>query len=155
MPFGLCNAPETFMCVMDSVLCPFLDEFVIVYLDDILIFSKTREEHVLHVNRVLDFLKKEKLFLKISKCEFKNTYLVYLGHIVGGGELRIDPYKVEAIVNWPTPKTVTEVRTFLGVAQYWRKFIANFSAITTPMHAVTSVKKGFQWGGKKRKLSKL
>ena len=147
MPFSLCNAPTTFMRVMDSVLRPFLDEFVIVYLDDILIFSKTKE-HVLHVNRVLDVLKKEKLFLKMSKCEFGKTSLVYLGHIVGGGELRIYSSKVEATVNWPTPRTVTEVRCFLGVAQYWRNFIANFSAIAAPMHAMKSVKKGFQWGGK-------
>ena len=148
MPFGLCNAPKNFMCVMDNVLRPFLDEFVIVYLDDILIFSKTREEHVLHVKRVLDVLKKEKLFLKMSKCEFRKTSLVYLGHIVGGGELRIDPSKVEAIVNWPTPKSITEARSFLGATQYWKKFIANFSSIAAPMHAVKSVKKGFQWGGK-------
>ena len=102
----------------------------------------------MHVNRVLNILKKEKLFLKMSKREFGKTYLVYLGNIVGGGELRIDPSKVEAIVNWPTPKTLTEVRSFLGATQYWRKFIANFSSIVAPMHAVTSVKKGFQWGGK-------
>ena len=119
MPFVVCNAPENFMHVMDSVLRPFLDEFVIVHLYEILIFSKKREDHVLHVNRVLDILKKEKLFLKMSKCEFGNTSLVYLGHIVGGGELRIDPSKVEAIVNWPTPKTVTKLRIFLGAAQYW------------------------------------
>ena len=129
---------------MDNVLRPFLDDFVIVYLDDIFIFRKTREDHVLHVNRVLDILKKEKLFLKMSKCKFGNNSLVYLEHIVRGGELRIDPSKVEAIVNWPTPKTITEVRIFLGAAQYWRNFIANFSSIAAPMHAVTSVKKEFQ-----------
>ena len=102
------------------------------------------------MNRVLDILKKEKLFLKMSKCEFGKTSLVHLGHIVGGGELRIDPSKVEAIVNWPTPKIDTEVRSFLGATQYWRKFIANFSSIVAPMHAVISVKKGFQWGGKQQ-----
>ena len=87
----------------------------------------------------------------MSRCEFGKTSLVYLGHIVGGGELRIDTYKVEAIVNWTAPKTVTEVRSFLGIAQYWRKFIANFSAIAAPMHAVTSVKCAFQWGSKQKK----
>ena len=136
---------------MDDVLRPFLDDLVIVYLDDILIFSKTREEHVMHVNKVLDVLKKNQLFLKMSKCEFGKTSLVYLGHIVGGGSLRIDPSKVEAIVNWPTPKSITEVRSFLGAAQYWRKFISNFSTIATPMHVVTSVKHDFQWGGKQQK----
>ena len=83
MPFGLCNAPATFMRVMDDVLRPFLDDFIIFYLDDILIFSKTREEHVMHVKNVLDVLKKNQLFLKMSKCEFRKSSLVYLGHIVG------------------------------------------------------------------------
>ena len=86
----------------------------------------------------------------MSKCEFGKTSLVYLGHIVGGGALRIDPSKVEAIVNWPTPKSITKVIIFFCATQYWRKFISNFSAIATPMHAVTSVKKGFQWGVKKK-----
>ena len=84
----------------------------------------------------------------MSKCEFGKTSLVYLGHIVGGGALRIDPYKVEAIVNWPTPKYIIEVRSFLGAAQYWRKFISNFSTTAGLPHAVTSVKRALQWGGK-------
>eukprot|EP00253_Pinus_taeda_P017387 PITA_17387 len=112
MPFGLCNALATFMRVMDDVLHHFLDDSVIVYLDEILIFRKSREDHVMHVIKVLDVLKKNQLFLKMSKCEFGKTSLVYLGHIVGGGTLRIDPAKIETIVNWPTPKSITEVRSF-------------------------------------------
>ena len=131
---------------MNDVLRPFLDDFFIVYLDDILIFIKSREEHVMHVNKVLDVLRKEKLFLKMSKCKFGKTSLVYLGHIVGGGELNIDPSKVEVILNWPKPNIVTEVRSFLGAAQYWRKFIANFSSIVTPLHALKSITKVFHWG---------
>ena len=92
---------------------PFIDDFIIVYLDDILIFSCTWEEHVKHVKQVLDVLVREKLYLKKSKCEFEKTYLVYLGYIVGGGELRIDPYKVEVIVNCPNPNNVMDVRSFL------------------------------------------
>jgi hypothetical protein len=151
MPFGLCNAPATFMWVMNDVFRPFIDDFFIVYLDDILIFSKTWDDHVKHVKQVLDVLKKEKLYLKMSKCEFGKTSLVYLGYIVGGGKLKIDPSKVEVIVNWPKPNSATEVRSFLGVVQYWRKFIANFSFIASPLHALTSVKQVFQWGGKQQK----
>jgi hypothetical protein len=151
MPFGLCNAPTTFMCVMNDVFRPFIDDFVIVYLDDILVFSRTWDEHVKHVRQVLDTLKKEKLYVKMSKCEFGKTSLVYLGYIVGGGELKIDPSKVEVIVNWPKPTSTTEVRSFLGAVQYWRKFIANFSFIASPLHALTSVKQVFQWGGKQQK----
>jgi len=151
MPFGLTNAPATFMRLMNDVLRPFLDDFVIVYLDDILIFSKTWEEHLKHVKQILDVLKREKLYVKLSKCEFGKTSLNYLGHIVGGGELRIDPSKVAVIVNWPKPKSATEVRIFLGVAQYWRKFISNFSSIATPLHALTGLNKVFQWGGKQQK----
>ena len=113
MPFGLRNAPATFMCVMNDVLRPFIDEFFIVYLDVILIFSKYRDEHVMHVRKVIGVLKKEPLYLKMSKCEFGKTSLVYLGNIIGGGEVKIDPSKVDVIVNWPMPKTITEVRIFL------------------------------------------
>ena len=86
------------------------------------------------------FWKKENLYVKLSKCEFGKTSLNYLGHIVGGGELKIDPSKVAIIVNWPKPKSATEVRSFLGVAQYWRNFIAKFSLVAAHLHALTSVK---------------
>ena len=108
MPFGLCNAPATFMRVMNDVFQPFIDDFVIVYLDDILVFRKTWEEHIIHVKKVLDVLRKEKLYVKMSKCEFSKISLVYLGH------LRVDPDKVAVIVNWPWPNTVTEIKSFLG-----------------------------------------
>jgi hypothetical protein len=151
MPFRLCNAPATFMRVMNDVLIPFLDDCVIVYLDDIFIFSKSREEHVKHVKQVLDVLRKEIFFLKMFKCEFGKTSLIYLGHIVGGGELKTDPSKVKVILEWPKPNNVIEVIIFLGSTQYWRKFIANFSSIAAPLHEVKSVKQVFQWGGKQHK----
>ena len=100
---------------------------------------------------MLDVLKKEQLYVKLSKCDFGKTSLVYLGHIVSNGQLKIDPSKVEVIVNWPKPTNVTEVRSFLGAVQYWRRFIANFSVIASPLHTLTSIKQTFQWGGKQQK----
>ena len=96
-------------------------------------------------------MKREKLYVKLSKFEFGKTSLNYLGHIVGGGELKIDPSKVAVIVNWPKPKSAIEVRSFLGAAQYWRKFISDFSSIATPLHALTRLNKVFHWGGKQQK----
>ena len=143
MPFGLTSAPTTFMRVMNDVLRPFLDDFVIVYLDDILIFNKMWEEHLKHVKQTLDVLKIENLYVKLSKCEFGKTSLNYLGHIVGGGELKINPSKVAVIINWPKPKSATEVRSFLGASQYWRKFISKFSLIEAPLHVLTGLNKVF------------
>jgi hypothetical protein len=151
MPFGLCNAPATFMRVMNDVLRPFLDDCVIVYLDDIFIFRKYREDHVMNTKKFMYVLKKENLFFKMSKCDFGKTSLVYLGHIVGGGELKIDPSKVKVILDWLKTNNVTEVRRFLGASQYWRTFIANFSSIVAPLHAVTRIKQVFKWGGKQQK----
>ena len=94
---------------------------------------------------------KEKNCVKLSKCEFGKTSLNYLGDIVGGGELKIDPSKVVVIVNWPKPISTTEVRSFLGATQYWRNFISNFSLIAAPLHALTGLNKVFQWGGKQQK----
>lgn len=99
MPFGLTNSPATFIRIMNDVLITFLDDFVIIYLDDILIFIKTWEEHLKHVKQTINVLKREKLNVKLSKCEFSKTSLNYLGHIVWGGKLKIDPSKVAVIVN--------------------------------------------------------
>ena len=154
MPFRLCNTPATCMRVMNDLFQPFIDEFVLLYLDDILVFSQKWNEHVCHVKKVLDVLKKEKLYVKLSKCEFWKTSLVYLGHIVGHGQLKVDPSKVETIVNWPKPTSVAKVHSFLGAVQYWGRSITNFSIIAAPLHALTSVKQVFQWGGKKQKSFK-
>jgi hypothetical protein len=118
MLFGLCNALTTFMCVMNDVFKTFLDDFVIVYLEYILIFSGTWDEHVRHVEKVLDTFQRENLYVKLSKCEFGKIAPLYLGHIVGGGQLKIDPSKIDVIVNWPEPKSVTKVRILLGEVQY-------------------------------------
>ena len=114
MSFRICNALATFIYVMNDVFGPFLDDFVIVYLDDILVFSGNWDKHLRHVKQVLDTLKREKLYVKLSKCEFGKNALVYLGHIVGG-KLKIDPSKVDVIVNFPEPKSVAEIQSFLGV----------------------------------------
>jgi hypothetical protein len=147
----VCNALTTFMRVMNDVYRPFLDDFVIVYLYDIIIFRGSWDEHLRHVKQVLDTLQREKLYVKLPKCEFGKTALVYLGHIVGGGQLKIDPSKIDVIVNWPKPKSVTKVGSFLGAIQCWRRFISNFSFIAAPLHALTSVKNTFQWEGKQQK----
>ena len=101
-----------------------------------------------HVKQTLDVSKKENLYVKLSKCEFGKTSLNYLGHVVGHAELKIDPSKFAVIVNWPRRKSTIEVRSFLGATEYWRKFIANFSSITTPLHALIGLTNVFQWGGK-------
>ena len=144
MPFRLFNAPTTFMRVMSDVFHPIIDDFGIVYLDDFLVFSKSWDNHIIHVKKVFDILRKDKHFVKMSKCEFAKTSLVYLGYVVGNGQLKVDPAKVECIVKWPKPSTVIEVKSFLGAIQYWREFIANFSYIASPLHALTSTKTTFQ-----------
>jgi len=107
---------------------------------------------VCHVKKVLDVLQKEKFYFKIYNCKFGKTYLVCLGHIVGGVKLKIDPYKIDVIVKCYKPTKVTEVCSFLGAIQYWRRSIPNFSIIASPLHALTSVKQIFKWGGKQQKL---
>ncbi|GJR46447.1 putative reverse transcriptase domain-containing protein [Tanacetum coccineum] len=133
MPFGLTNAPAVFMDLMNRVCKPYLDKFVIVFIDDILIYSKCKEEHEVHLKLILECLKKEKLFGKFSKCEFWLQEVRFLRHVVNNKGIHVDPSKIEAVKNWKPPKTPTKIRSFLGLAGYYRRFIANFSKIAKPL----------------------
>ncbi|GJU10213.1 putative reverse transcriptase domain-containing protein [Tanacetum coccineum] len=123
MPFGLTNAPAVFMDLMNRVCKPYLDKFVIVFIDDILIYSKTKEDHEVHLGLVLELLRKEKLYAKFSKCEFWLQEVHFLGHVVNQNGIHVDPSKIEAVKNWKTPTTPSEIRLFLGLADYYRWFI--------------------------------
>ncbi|CAA7042010.1 unnamed protein product [Microthlaspi erraticum] len=133
MPFGLSNAPSTFMRVMNQALRPFIGRFVVVYFDDILIFSSSMSDHLQHLRDVLLVLRRDKLFGAIQKCAFGESQVLFLGYIVSQHGLSVDPAKVEAIRSWPTPRTVTEVRSFHGLASFYRRFIHHFSSIMAPL----------------------
>jgi hypothetical protein len=145
LPFGLTNAPATFMHLMHQALRPFLDECALVFLDDILIYSKTLEDHQRHVRLVLDALREQKLYAKESKCEFFKHEVEFLGHRVGRDGVRMMEDKVQAIREWPTPRSVRDVRAFLGTAGYYRKFIRDFSAIAAPLSELTKDSVKFEW----------
>ncbi|GKE72615.1 putative reverse transcriptase domain-containing protein [Tanacetum coccineum] len=132
MPFGLTNAPAIFMDLMNCVCKPYLDKFVIVLIDDILIYSKSKEEHEVHLKTILDLLKKEKLYAKFTKCEFWLKEVQFLGHVVNRDGIYVDPSKVESVKNWKIPESSTEIRSFLRLAGYYRRFIENFSKIASP-----------------------
>ncbi|GJV33479.1 putative reverse transcriptase domain-containing protein, partial [Tanacetum coccineum] len=137
LPFGQTNTPAVFMDLMNRVCRPYLDKFVIVFIDDILIYSKTREEHVEHLRLVLGLLKKEKLYVKFSKCEFWLREVQFLGYVINGNEIHVDPINIEAIKNWKAPRTPTKVRSFLGLAGYYHGFIENFSKISKSLTILT------------------
>jgi transposase InsO family protein len=145
-PFGLANAPSTFQRYINWTLRDFLDEFASAYLDDILIFSNSLKEHRGHVSKVLQRLRDAGLQLDIDKCEFEVKTTKYLGFIVEAGKgIRMDPEKVQAIIEWEAPKSVKGVRAFLGFANFYRRFIKNFSEIVTPMTALTRKDAMFKW----------
>jgi hypothetical protein len=145
LPFGLTNAPATFMHLMQSIFGPHLDVFVIVFLDDILIFSKTENEHKQHVRKVLELLRKHKLFAKKSKCEFFQQSVSFLGHVVSAEGISMEQDKVKAITDWPRPKSSTEVRSFLGLAGYYRRFVQGFSRIASPLTELLHNDHKFEW----------
>ncbi|KAD3639980.1 hypothetical protein E3N88_29203 [Mikania micrantha] len=155
MPFGLTNAPAVFMDLMNRVCRPYLDQFVIVFIDDILIYSKTKHEHEDHLRKVLELLKAEQLYAKFSKCEFWLKEVHFLGHVINKDGIHVDPVKIEAINNWTTPSTPTEIRSFLGLAGYYRRFIANFSKIALPLTTLTQKSQAFIWGQKQEDAFQL
>lgn len=145
MPFGLTNAPAVFQALVNDVLRDFLNKFLFVYLDDILIFSPDLETHKKHVRLVLSKLLQNQLYVKAEKCEFHVPSVSFLGLSVTEGQVSMDPDKVRAVQDWPTPTSRREVQRFLGFANFYRKFIRNFSHIAAPLHALTSSKVQFSW----------
>ncbi|WVZ84441.1 hypothetical protein U9M48_031473 [Paspalum notatum var. saurae] len=144
MAFGLCNAPATFQALMNDVLRPFLRRFVLVFFDDILIYSKTWADHLRHLRAVLDMLRRHHLFVKRSKCAFAAASVAYLGHVILAAGVAMDPAKVQAILDWPALRSVRAVRSFLGLAGYYRKFVHNYGTMEAPLTALTK-KAGFAW----------
>ncbi|XP_053499602.1 uncharacterized protein LOC128619445 [Ictalurus furcatus] len=139
MPYGLSNAPSVFQCLINDVLRDMLGHHVIAYIDDILIYSDSREEHVHHVRQVLQRLLRHQLYVKAEKCEFHRTTIAFLGYVISPEGISMDQEKVQAVVSWPTPTTIKELQRFLGFANFYRRFIRNFSAIANPL---TSLLKG-------------
>jgi Reverse transcriptase (RNA-dependent DNA polymerase)/RNase H-like domain found in reverse transcriptase len=147
MPFGLTNAPSVFQALMNDVFWEFLDDFVIVYLDNIIIYSKSEEEHLQHVEKVLQKLKNHALFGKLSKCHFNETEVEFLGHVVNAEGIKIQKNKVEAIQKWLRPKNVRDLQYFLGLANYYRRYIINFSTRAAPLtNATRGQRKQLDWG---------
>ncbi|KAK8521849.1 hypothetical protein V6N12_066431 [Hibiscus sabdariffa] len=145
MPFGLTNAPAAFMDLMNMVFHEYLDQFVVVFIDDILVYSRTEEDHDRHLRLVLQTLLENQLYAKLSKCEFWIREVVFLGHVVSSEGIRVDPKKVEAIVNWKQPISVTEIRSFLGLAGYYRRLVSGFSKVAAPLTKLLQKGVKYEW----------
>ncbi|WVZ97350.1 hypothetical protein U9M48_042897 [Paspalum notatum var. saurae] len=148
MSFGLTNAPAFFMYLMNSVFMNELDKFMVLFIDDILVYSKNEKEHEEHLRIVLSRLREHKLYAKFSKCAFWLKEVAFLGHILSLKGVAVDPSKVEDVLNWKQPQTVTKIRSFLGLAGYYHRFIKDFSRISKPMTALTQKNAKFAWGPK-------
>ncbi|XP_060200317.1 uncharacterized mitochondrial protein AtMg00860-like [Lycium barbarum] len=151
MPFGLTNAPAAFMDLMNREFKPYLDQFVVVFIDDILIYSKNSEDYEKHHWIVLQIVEEKKLYAKLSKCEFWLGEVAFMGHVVSAEGVKVDPYKIQAIVEWKLPKSPTEVRSFLGLAGYYRRFVKGLSIIACPLTKLLRKDVKFVWDDKCQK----
>ena len=145
MPFGLMNAPAAFIYLMHRIFQPYLDQFVVVFVDDILIYSQSKWEHEYHLRIVLQLLRDHQLYAKFSKCEFWPIEGRFLGHVVSTSEVSVDLEKVEVVMSWKRPKSVLKIRSFLGLAWYYRRFIEDFSRLVAPMTRLTQKEVKFEW----------
>ncbi|KAL0553649.1 hypothetical protein IC582_007549 [Cucumis melo] len=145
MSFGLTNASAVFMDLMNRMFKDFLDTFIIVFVDDILIYSKTEAEHEKQLHKVLETLRANKLYAKFFKCEFWLKKVTFLDHVVSSEGVYVDPEKIEAVTNWPRPSTVSEIRSFLGLTSYYRRFVEHFSRIVSPLTQLTRKRTPFVW----------
>jgi hypothetical protein len=136
LPFGLNNAPAKFQSTMNAMLGPFLGKFALVYLDDILIFSTTPEQHEQYLRQVFALLRAHQFYCKLSKCDFNKSQVKYLGHIVGAAGVMVDPAKTAVVAAWPTPTCAQDIRQFLGMANYFRRFVQGFASLAAPLTAL-------------------
>jgi hypothetical protein len=145
MPFGLTNAPNTFMRLMNEVLCSFIGKFVVVYFDDILIYSKLMDEHIEHLCAVFGALREARLFANLEKCTFCTDRVAFLGYVVTPYGIEVDEVKIEAIKSWPISATLTQLQSFLGLAGFYRRFVRDFSTIAAPLNYLTKKGVPFYW----------
>ena len=151
MPFGMTNSPATFQHFMNDIFRDMADIFVIVYLDNILVFSGNEEDHKDHFRRVLQRLREHNLHAKLGKCTFHTDTIEYLGFIVSPAGLTMDPKKTKVVHDWPVPKNVKDIQSFLGFANFYRRFIANYLEIVVPMNHLTCKDTPFEWGSECQK----
>lgn len=144
VPFGLTNAPATFQCVMNSIFAHLVRKCVLVFMDDILVYSSSMAEHTNHLRAVLEILRNNQLYGKLSKCTFAKSQLDYLGHIISDQGVATGPSKTEAMINWPVPATFTDLRGFLGLMGYYRRFVHRYGILAKPL-TVLLQQKSFQW----------
>lgn len=155
MPFGLTNAPATFMSLMNQVFYDYVDDFIIIYLDDILVYSRNDQQHLAHLEKVLQRLQNHQLYVKMSKCAFFLSSIQFLGHVVSGNGISVDPSKTAAITEWAAPTTLKQLQGFLGLAGYYRRFVPQFASVALPLTALLKKDQPFTWTAKEESAFQL